>query len=202
MDSIETTRSGGSIKNALVVFALVFPVVVAGTYFWKKHQQTPLVPPQVVTFPMPSTLDNTPPAPVLAPQVSTVASAETGSGQAPVDAQSAAGVLPRLNSWIVYAGQEISTEKDDLSLPTGSQFAVKVKTNVDGEVAFYTINPNGISSENPLWKAKVSAQQGLVAPSMRLEGATGLETLRLLFTPEGGGDAIESHVKVWHLKPN
>lgn len=107
--------------------------------------------------------------------------------------------FPVLNAWVVYAGQDLAAGQGKISLPTGARFAVKARANVSGQVAFYTINPQGVRSEKPLWKTAVEGGQSVTGPNLRLQGSTGLETLRVLFTPNGVGNTLEQHIQIWHL---
>lgn len=177
-------RPRSLITSVLLPFVVVLALTVAATTWWK--QRTPAEPPQVILLP-----------PVASPQP---APPVGGTATAPVLAapSEADSVVPALTAWVVHAGQDIAVSGDNISLPSGAQFALKVSSNVDGELAFFTINPNGVSAEKPLWSSAVKAGSAVAGPGLRLEGTKGLETLRVILRPATGGDEIEQHVQIWH----
>jgi hypothetical protein len=171
-------------KSVLLPFVVVLALTVAVTNWWR--QRTPADPPQVIHLPPVA-------APQPAPRVEGAATASVPA--APSETNS---VVPALTAWVVFAGQDNAISGDNISLPSGAQFAVKVLSNVDGELAFFTINPNGESADRPLWTSAVRAGTAVSGPDLRLKGTKGLETLRVILRPSAGGDEIEQHVQIWH----
>ncbi len=115
------------------------------------------------------------------------------------EVQSSPAERPRLQAWVVVAGQEISADAERISLPTGARLALKLRTNAPGTVALYTVNPQGVSSEGPIWKAAIRSQTAVTSPMLRLEGTQGLETIRVQFKPAAGGQAVWRTVQLLHL---
>lgn len=196
--------------GVVLPFVIVLAASVALSYWWRtRSAQPPQQPPQVIELqPVPTTQPASPapePEPAAPPAVSasavavpatpTPAAAANALAQQP---QRPAGVVPTLTVWVVHAGQDIAVSGDNIILPTGARFAVKVQSNVDGELAFFTINPDGVSSNQALWRSEVQAGRAVSGPGLRLQGTRGLETLRVIVRPANGGDQIEQHVQIWH----
>lgn len=106
---------------------------------------------------------------------------------------------PHLQAWVVFAEQDISVQSERISLPTGARFALKLRTNAAGSVAMYTVNPQGVHSQGPVWEAQVTAQEPVTSPTLRLAGAQGLETMRVQFKPAAGGPSVWQTVQLLHL---
>lgn len=205
----------------LWIFLLVFVLATAIGYLWKRTQAPSLPAASAVVDPVPLL----PARPALPASVPT-ATPPTAAGIASAPLAIAPPLTrpepqpdtrpaprpetrpeprpeppprPRLRTWVVYADQEIPTDQGKISLPTGARFAIKLRASVDGSVDFYTINPKGVVSTGPLWSAPLEKQRSLVGPMLRLQGTTGLETIRLQFKPKQGGPLVVQHVQIWHL---
>jgi len=195
---ISQPRSG--FASVLTTFVVVLALTVAATVWWKQRSapQVPQ-PPQVIN--LPAALATPEPAAPMLPAQATQATPTTTTAttmQAPAVRSEGPAVVPALTAWVVHAGQDIAVSGDNISLPSGAQFAIKLGSNVDGSLTFFTINPNGVSADKPLWTSEVKAGSTVAGPGLRLEGTKGLETLRLLLRPTAGGDEIEQHVQIWH----
>lgn len=106
---------------------------------------------------------------------------------------------PRVQVWVMYAGQDVSVGSERITLPTGARLALKLQTNAPGTVAMYTVNPEGVASDGPVWSSAVQGQKPVTSPMLRLEGALGLETIRVQFKPKTGGQAVWQTVELLHL---
>ena len=94
-------------------------------------------------------------------------------------------LAPSLNTAIIVGGSRMD-EPEQLALPSGSVFALSLGANHSGSVDVYAINPKGRSTH--LWSGHLQAEQELRTPQMRLQGASGVETIRIVFKADGAGD--------------
>ena len=192
------TSAPGRFKTIFLTYAVAFSLALGGSYLWKRGARSAEVSPVQVINTQPATVP-VPAARVSAPTSAPDTVPQVQPQQADTTASTAPALVPSLTAWIVYAGQDIAAGQGKISLPTGARFSVKVQATANGQVAFHTINPEGISGEKALWTSQVQAGQPVTGPSLRLAGPTGLETLRVLFTPDGAGDALEQQLQIWHL---
>jgi len=199
MTSLHTVpRPRSWVTNVLLPFVVVLALTVAATTWWKQRTAPEPEPPQLVNLPaVISTLPVLPAQPAATEQPA-LSAQPSATAQAPAARSDASTVVPAMTAWVVHAGQDIAVSGDNISLPSGAQFAIKVRSNVDGLLAFFTINPNGVSTDKPLWASEVKAGSAVAGPGLRLQGAKGLETLRVILQPAAGGDEIEQHVQIWH----
>jgi hypothetical protein len=176
---MQKAKGAGVLPRVIVPFILVFLVVTAVTLLWNRQgARMPEAPMQVMdTRALPVPMHIAPPAGL----------SETGH-------------LPKISTWVLYAGQAIPSDGGNLALPSGAKFAVRVTSTAEGRLSFYTINPQGVLGVKPLWEIDIKAGESLVSPDLSLRGAQGLETLRVLLRPTSGGDTVEQHVQLTHGK--
>ncbi len=87
---------------------------------------------------------------------------------------------------------------DQLALPAGSRFRVRVTSGDSALVEVHAVNPRGIASQGPLWRGTVAAGQSVFTPGLRLDGTRGMETLRVVRHSLVDGTTTEQQVQIWH----
>lgn len=104
-----------------------------------------------------------------------------------------------LNASVLVGGSEHTAADGRIGLPSGTRFQLRVRSAQAGLVQLHAINPEGKASAQPLWTSEIGANGALVTPVLRLEGATGKETLRVLLKAAGSGaELARQDVEIWH----
>lgn len=85
-----------------------------------------------------------------------------------------------------------------VALPSGSRFHVQVGAAEASWVEMHAVNPHGVPSSGPLWSGVIEANGHVLTPRLRLEGARGVETLRLLRRSLRDGQLSEEQVQLMH----
>lgn len=75
---------------------------------------------------------------------------------------------------------------------SGERFRVKVRASRDGKIALYNTKPNGELVAKALWRGDVSRGLEIIAPRLRIEGASGTDQLHVVLEP-----AKEPGVLAW-----
>lgn len=88
---------------------------------------------------------------------------------------------PHLNIAIILAGTQLN-DPEQLTLPSGSVFALNLRSTHSGMAEVYAINPKGDTV--PVWSTRLQADQDQRTPELRLQGRRGQETLRIVFQPD------------------
>ena len=96
-------------------------------------------------------------------------------------------VPPRLGVAIVLEGRLLG-EADQFTLPPGSVFALKLRSNQTGTAEIYAINPEGVVTK--LWRTRMDTNQAQSTPELRLQGEAGDETLRIVFQPDASATGV------------
>lgn len=139
-------------------------VAASGIQYWSNPQPQP----------NPELLAN-----LLASQAENAVIPPVASLSAPPRIQPRLPVLaPRLTADVIVGSSRFDNP-EQLALPSDSVFALNLQADHGGRVDVYAINPEGHSAH--IWSGQLQSGQDLRTPAMRLQGARGLETLRLVF---------------------
>ncbi|MES2298057.1 MAG: hypothetical protein V4582_13515 [Pseudomonadota bacterium] len=110
-----------------------------------------------------------------------------------------APVPARLDAHVLVAGDAHNAANGRIALPDGTRFQLRIASSRDGMLEVHAVNPYGVATGEPVWSGHVRAGSAVVTPMLRLEGARGLETLRLQLRAADDGAATERKVQIWHL---
>jgi len=66
---------------------------------------------------------------------------------------------------------------------SGERFRVKVRASRDGKIALYNTKPTGELVAKPLWRGDVMRGMEVIAPRLRIEGASGTDQLHIVLEP-------------------
>lgn len=88
---------------------------------------------------------------------------------------------PHLHVAVILAGSQFD-DPEQLALPSGSVFALDLRSTHSGTADIYAINPEGKTA--PIWSTRLQASQSQRTPELRLQGRRGQETLRIVFQPD------------------
>ena len=108
-----------------------------------------------------------------------------------------AEVQPALQSWLVVASQDYSTQSNAVTLAEGTSFAIKVQSAFDGKLAIVAVDRSGQHQSPPLWVADVKGGKAVISPGMHLSGARGEEVMELELHGSSG-QTLRSEVRFWH----
>lgn len=104
-----------------------------------------------------------------------------------------------LQAWLVMGSQAYRLDQNQISLPSGSRFQLRLQSPVAGELSVATANgKTGLAASTVLWSAPVNAGTTVLSPSLRLEGQRGRETLSVRVQPESGQPALSATLHLWH----
>lgn len=110
----------------------------------------------------------------------------------------APGEVPQLQLAIESDGRVLLSAPGRLAVPQGTRFAVRMQADRAGQFELHAINAAGQSSAQPLWQAAVAANQPVLSDKLRTDGPGGVQTLRVLFKPQGAGLPREAQFTIWH----
>ena len=85
-----------------------------------------------------------------------------------------------------------------LALNSGEQLVLRLLPSHSGWLMLDTINPHGVHSDGPIWRAWVSAGETVDTETLRLQGARGLELLIVTQHMVDGKAPIRRPLQIWH----
>ena len=103
---------------------------------------------------------------------------------------------PQLSAAIILNGNPWNNP-EPLALPSGSRFEIGLRSNQSGTAKVFAINPQGKSSQISV--IRLQANQDQRTPALRLEGAPGQETLRIVFKGDTAGVTLVKHLNILHV---
>ena len=102
----------------------------------------------------------------------------------------------QLNTTILLNGNPWDNP-EQLALPSNSKFEIGLRSNQNGNVEVFAINPQGKTSR--IWGTRLQAGQDQSTPVLRLQGQRGNETLRIVFKPDAAGATLVKEIKILHV---
>lgn len=89
----------------------------------------------------------------------------------------------------------------DRMFKTQDRFRVRVLASREGRIAFYNTNALGQTQPAPVWTGTVKPGQETISPRLKLEGASGVDTLHVILEPiEAGPQGIAGWLQSWLSK--
>jgi len=105
---------------------------------------------------------------------------------------------PIVGAELLLAGQAYSLDQGPISLPSGSQFQIRISSPHTGRLVLSAMNLTGQQS-SLLWQAGVTSGQIYTSPTLRLEGTRGREALVVGIQPQGAGQPpLIRQIDLWH----
>lgn len=103
----------------------------------------------------------------------------------------------QLQADVILAGEHQVTRGDPLALPGGSRFAVQVRSSRAGVLEVLALAADGRAPVR-LWQQQAGARTTLRSLTLRLEGAPGVERLRVVLRSDQGQLLAERELRIWH----
>ena len=88
--------------------------------------------------------------------------------------------------------------KEPVALPDGARFRLQLRSREPAVIEVHAINPHGQASDGPLWRGTVPANTAVDTARLRLAGASGVETLRVLRRSLLDGSVSEQRLQLLH----
>lgn len=80
----------------------------------------------------------------------------------------------------------------------GARFRLRLNADRASLVEVHAVNAAGMPSDGPIWSGFVAAGGSYLTPGFRVEGAPGLETVRVVQRSLPDGQVSQQQVRIWH----